>query len=47
MAELKQLALDPLVAPAVVLGGEALDKRSDPGTDPAVGLSVADMSISW
>ena len=33
VAELEQLTLDPLVAPAVVLGGEALDKRSDLGTD--------------
>jgi hypothetical protein len=33
VAELKQLALDPLVAPAVVLGGEPLDERGDLGAD--------------
>jgi len=33
VAELEQLTLDPLVAPAVVLGGEALDKRGDLGAD--------------
>src|ERR1700749_3369861 len=29
VAELEQLALDPLVPPAVVLGGEPLDQRGD------------------
>ena len=29
VAELEQLALDPLVSPAVVLGGELLDKGGD------------------
>jgi len=30
MAELEQLALDPLVSPALVLGGKVLDQRGDP-----------------
>ena len=29
VAELEQLALDPLVSPAVVLGGEPVDQRGD------------------
>ena len=33
MAELEQLALDPLVSPAVVLGGEPPDQRGDLGAD--------------
>jgi hypothetical protein len=33
VAELEQLALDPLVAPAGVLGGEPLDQRGDLGAD--------------
>ena len=33
VAELEQLALDPLVSPAVVLGGEPLDRRGDLGAD--------------
>ena len=33
MAELEQLALDPLVSPAVILGGEPLDQRGDLGAD--------------
>src|SRR5882672_5656796 len=33
VAELEQLALDPLVPPAVVLGGEPLDERGDLGAD--------------
>ena len=33
VAELEQLALDPLVPPAVVLGGEPLDQRGDLGAD--------------
>ena len=33
MADLQQLTLDPLVAPAVVLGGEPLDERGDLGAD--------------
>ena len=33
VAELEQLALDPLVSPAVVLGGEPLDQRCDLGAD--------------
>jgi hypothetical protein len=33
VAELEQFALDPLVAPAVVLGGEPLDGRCDLGAD--------------
>ena len=33
MAELEQLALDPLVSPAVVLGGEPLDQRGDLGAE--------------
>jgi len=33
VAELEQLALDPLVSPAVVLGGEPLDQRGDLGAD--------------
>ena len=33
MAELEQLALDPLISPAVVLGGEPLDQRHDLGAD--------------
>jgi hypothetical protein len=42
VAELEQLTLDPLVAPAVVLGGEAPDKRGDLGTDrrPACPLRI-------
>jgi hypothetical protein len=33
VAELEQLALDPLVSPAVVFGGEPLDQRGDLGAD--------------
>ena len=33
VAELEQFALDPLVSPAVVLGGEPLDQRGDLGAD--------------
>ena len=33
MAELQQLALDPLVSPAAVLGGETLDERGGLGAD--------------
>ncbi len=33
VAELEQLALDPLVSPAVVLGGEPLDQRGNLGAD--------------
>jgi hypothetical protein len=33
VAELEQLALDPLVSPAVVLGGEPLDQDGDLGAD--------------
>jgi|SRR5258705_12777521 len=33
VAELEKLALDPLVSPAVVLGGEPLDQRCDLGAD--------------
>ena len=33
VAELEQLALDPLVPPAVVPGGEPLDQRGDLGAD--------------
>ena len=33
VAEFQQLALDPLVSPAVVLGGEPLDQRGDLGAD--------------
>jgi hypothetical protein len=33
VAELEQLTLDPLVSPAVVLGGEALDQSDDLGAD--------------
>jgi hypothetical protein len=33
VAELEQFALDPLVPPAAVLGGEPLDQRGDPGAD--------------
>jgi hypothetical protein len=33
VAELEQLALDPPVSPAVVLGGEPLDQRGDLGAD--------------
>src|SRR4029077_3586836 len=33
VAELEQLALDPLVSPAVVLGGELLDEGGYPGAD--------------
>jgi hypothetical protein len=33
VTELEQLALDPLVSPAVVLGGEPPDQRGDLGTD--------------
>src|SRR6202035_1054820 len=32
-AELEQLALDPLVSPAVVLSGEPRDQRGDLGAD--------------
>ena len=35
VAELQQLALDPLVSPAVVLGGEPLDQRGDLSGSPA------------
>ena len=40
VAELEQLALDPLVAPAVVLGGESLDERGDLGADWRPSLPV-------
>src|ERR1017187_6890839 len=33
VAELEQLALDPLVSPAVILGGESLDQRGGLGAD--------------
>ena len=33
VAEFQQLALDPLVSPAVILGGEPLDQRGDLGAD--------------
>jgi hypothetical protein len=33
VAELEQLTLDPLVSPAVALGGEPLDERGDLGAD--------------
>ena len=33
VAKLEQLALDPLVSPAAVLGGEPLDQRGDLGAD--------------
>ena len=33
VAELEELALDPLVSPAVVLGGESPDERGDLGAD--------------
>jgi hypothetical protein len=33
VAELEQVALDPLVSPAVILGGELPDQRGDLGTD--------------
>jgi len=33
VAEFQQLALDPLVPPAVVLGGEPFDQRGDLGAD--------------
>ena len=33
VAELEQLALDPLVPPAMVLAGEPPDQRGDVGTD--------------
>jgi hypothetical protein len=45
VAELEQLALEPLVPPAGVLGGEALDQRGDLGTDRRR-PSVADTPIS-
>src|SRR6266851_527914 len=32
-AEFEQLGLDPLVSPAVVLGGEPLNERGDVGAD--------------
>jgi hypothetical protein len=33
VAELEQLALEPLVSPAAVLGGETLNERGDLGAD--------------
>jgi hypothetical protein len=33
VAEFEQFALDPLVSPAVVPGGEPLDQRGDIGAD--------------
>jgi len=33
VAELEQLALDPLIPPAVILGGEPLDQRGNLGAD--------------
>ncbi len=33
VAELEQFALDPLIAPAVILGGEPLDQHGDIGVD--------------
>jgi len=33
VAEFEQLALDPVVSPAAVLGGEPLNQRGDLGTD--------------
>jgi hypothetical protein len=33
VAELEELTLDPLISPAVILGGEPLDERGDLGAD--------------
>jgi hypothetical protein len=46
VAELEQFALDPLVSPAVVLGGESLDQRGDLGTDrrPSCPVRVAPLA---
>ena len=46
VAELEQLALDPLVSPAVVLGGEPFDERGDLGADRRPSCPVADRSTS-
>jgi hypothetical protein len=40
VAEFQQLALDPLVSPAVVLGGEPFDQRGDLGADRRPSRSV-------
>jgi len=39
VAELEQFALDPLVSPAVVLGGEPRDQSGDLGADRRPSLS--------
>jgi len=46
VAEFEQFALDPLVAPAVVLGGEPLDERGDLGADrrPACPVRVGPLA---
>jgi hypothetical protein len=49
VAELQQFALDPLIAPAVVLGGESLDERCDLGADrrPACPVRVGPLPGDW
>ena len=44
VAELEQLALDPLVSPAVIFGGEPLDERGDLGADGRPSRPVRDRS---
>ena len=48
VAELEQLALDPLVSPARVLGGEPLHQRGDLGADwrPSCPVRVGPLAIN-
>jgi hypothetical protein len=47
-AELEQFALDPLVSPAVVLGGEPRDERGDLGADrrPSCPIRVGPLAVT-
>jgi len=40
VAELEQFALDPLISPAVILGGEPLDQHGDLSGDPRAARPV-------
>jgi hypothetical protein len=48
VAELEQFALDPLVSPAVALGGEPLDERGDLGADrrPSCPVRVGPLAVT-
>ncbi len=48
VAELEQLALDPLVSPAVVFGGEPLDECGDLGADwrPSCAVRISPLAVT-